>query len=179
MSNLSSAICEAGERAVKEYRIISGLDDEAAIPEIFLTALMAKHLHGALTMYARVEKKYSDLAEEIACLGGPRRQGQKSTRKKADIALYKNSTLSAIIEVKAARDGTDLDTLRQDLKKVKDLSKSVVPAYGAYFICQTGSTIEKNIERVEKAVGKLSQKTKPIESATGKIWSWCFGCIRV
>ena len=179
MSDLSKAICDAGERAVKEYRKITGLNDEAAIPEIFLTALMAKHLHHALKMHARVEQRYSELAKDIASLGGPRRPQQKFTGKKADIALYKNSRLSAIIEVKAARDGTDLETLRQDLEKVKDLSHRDIPAYGAYFICQTAPTgLSEQIQKIERLVGKLTSITLPIKSATGKSWSWCIGCVR-
>ena len=177
MRDISKEICEAGERTVREYITISGQEDEALIPETFLTSLMAKRLHTSLKMQARVEQKLALMAKEIHP-DISKTQYEALRGQKADVALYENSKLKAIIEVKVARDGTDLNTLKRDLQKGKDVFSGSVPLYGAYFICETEISLDQQIERIEEVVGgRLACKTPPIQSAT-KEWSWCFACIK-
>ena len=178
MKDISHYILEAGDRAVEEYMHISGRrENEDAIPEVFLTCVMALQLHKLLAVIVQIERDYKKLAEDLGYSLVPK-NAEKLDRLRADIAIYENGRPSAIIEIKKFAESGRSSDLRNDLAKGDCINlKQQIDVYGAFLICETSQTMAQRRSLLRRKLRKPISFSKRHNSSAGG-WTWCFGCAR-
>jgi len=177
---LQRAICKAGTEAVLQGKEVWGIENVNELREEFLSALMAIHLHSALSLPARTEQLYTGLCDKFGIdvtvdvkkkIGGLR----------ADIVIYEsskeNSKPITLVEIKKFAEAGKSLSISDDLRKdVAVLLKSRMKIYAGVLVCETTT---EQIEKRQATLKNALLDGKIVFSApvtTSQNWQWCFAC---
>jgi hypothetical protein len=179
--DLSSAIRDAGMKAVLEAYEISRPEQENEIREEFLSALMARNLHRTLAKPVRVEVPYTVIYGELVPASGvPVDILKKIGGYRADITVYEQEGAlirpTAIVEIKKFAEGANASSIFDDLHKGDsvELGKHL-PIYAGVFVCQTSGSLQDRKEALQNALGHRIVFSDAKDALKGD-WQWCFGC---
>lgn len=177
---MDDTLIRYGTDAVSTYGAMSGITAETFIPEQCLGVFLASRLVDELGLDARREDSYIGMLEqryrsdpEIKnVLGGLH----------ADVAIYENGRLTAVIEIKKVEKMKHVREVKRDAEKLHKLAERVsVACYLGLAIFEDNSVmLEQQIKRLEQAIGRSIRVGAKQQGHTARQladWHWCFGCV--
>lgn len=177
--SLAGNIVKHGTAAVLRYAAISGIEDENAVPEIYMGGFIAGGIHDDLGLHARVEVLYTDLARQLgvtlteahrAAFGGHR----------ADVAVYRAGQPVAIIEMKIHDDYARVGLVVSDRDKMQRLAELCdIECHVGIMVTDTISALHsERVRTLSEALGfNLELAGEPQVARKG--WGWCIATGRL
>jgi len=181
--NINRAIIRYGEEAVFRYRTIANLDQDNAIPEIFLGGFIACGMHYALDVHAHVEHLYTKILKELGVEVGADLQ-KRFRGLLADVAVYHDGRPKAIVELKKFDDGKNTQNIIDDRDKMRELSRECgIEAYLGVLITDVESgTITTCTDRAYQLGDRLEHEFDIVgdkQRSRNGAWEWCFASGRI
>ncbi|MBF0851038.1 hypothetical protein HKD27_08915 [Gluconobacter sp. R75690] len=176
--DFSRKISELGTKAVKAYREMSGIRHDNEIPEIFLGGQIALGLHTQCGIHVHVERRYLDILQELGGSVG-REEIDDLGGLRADVAIYRDKTPIAIIELKICDEGDRRGAkVLADLEKMNLLTKRcALDTYIGILLTDLSNDVRCADRRpeLERLLGEPFSEEGPLEPASqGADWNWQF-----
>lgn len=182
VERIIQAVLDLSTEAVRTYRCISGLPDDA-LPEAFIQSNIAPSLHRELGLLCRCEYPYTKIAS------APGAQPFENMVKliggwEADLALFDANEPLAAIEVKIDADGRPPYAIISDIEKLRMLGMLALPrpVMRLALVMMTdrvSRTYRQGRTELEKRTPGVLWKWNDPPQKSRDEWYWAMGCAHV